>query len=225
MTEATQEQTQEQRDDRRQLDRLVAFSDGVFAIAITLLVLDLRLADMSSMDTAAPLAEQLHALAPSFFAYALSFVVVGGYWVSHHRTFKYIVRYDTRLLWLDLLVLFFVALLPFPTQVVARYGNTTLGVQIYAGAMVLTGLSVLALWTYAFYGGHLTRPGTDYRIGAIKSAITPAIFGGSMIVAIWDPRLATMMWWLVAIAFFVVDPIVNSDWRRLGSSRKKAKTS
>jgi uncharacterized membrane protein len=220
MTET--QQAREQGDNRRQLDRLVAFSDGVFAIAITLLVLDLRLADIDSASTT-PLAQQLHTLAPSFFAYALSFVVVGGYWVSHHRTFKYIERYDTRLLWLDLLVLFFVALLPFPTQVVARYGNTTLGVQIYAGAMTLTGLSVLALWLYAYYGGHLTRPGTDVRIGTIKTLITPTIFGTSMIVAIWDPRAATYMWWLVAIAFFVVDPIVNSDWGRLGLKRKKAK--
>jgi uncharacterized membrane protein len=217
----TEEQDRE--DGRRQLDRLVAFSDGVFAIAITLLVLDIRLADPGSAGAGATLPQQLAILAPSIFAYALSFVVVGGYWVAHHRTFKFIVRYDTRLLWLDLLVLFFVALLPFPTQVIARYGDTFLGVEIYAGAMVLTGLSLLALWFYANYGGHLTRPGTDVRIGAIKSSITPAVFGSSMIVAFWSPRAASLMWWLVAFAFFVVDPILNSDWKRLRRRRKAAK--
>ena len=121
--------------DERSLDRLVNFSDAVFAIAITLLALDVRLSGLDMTAIRPPLAPQIIELLPNLFAFALSFVVIGGYWVAHHRLFKYVERYDTRMLWLNLVVLFFIGLLPFPTQVVAEYGDTTLGVQIYAGAM------------------------------------------------------------------------------------------
>jgi uncharacterized membrane protein len=200
---------------KRSLDRLVSFSDGVYAIAITLLVLDLHLPEIDTTHLRAPLGPQIVSLLPNLFAFALSFVVIGGYWVAHHRVFKYIERYDTRLLWLNLLTLFFIALLPFPTQVVAEYGDTFLGVEIYAGVMTLTGLSVLAATSYA-YRAKLTSPDASIVPALAKSAITPAVFALSMLVAFWSPALASKTWWLVAIAFFVVDPMINSDWRQIG---------
>jgi len=203
----------ERRDDRS-LDRLVNFSDAVFAIAITLLALDVRLSGVDGTVLRPPLGSQIIELLPNLFAFALSFVVIGGYWVAHHRMFKYVERYDTRLLWINLVVLFFIGLLPFPTQVVAEYGDTTLGIQIYAGAMTLTGLAVLGLILYAEHAKLIVHPGTIKRT-LIKSSITPAIFGTSMIVAFWSPAIAAMLWWLVALAFFVVDPLINSKWDRL----------
>jgi uncharacterized membrane protein len=199
---------------KRSFDRFVNFSDAVFAIAITLLVLDIRLPAIDATALRPPLAAQLPGTMPNLFAFMLSFVVIGGYWVSHHRFFKAVDRSDARLVWLNLLVLFFVVLLPFPTQIVAEYGDTTLGVLIYAGAMTLTGLSIIALEAYAFHA-RLTAPETDARASLIKSSITPLVFALSMIVAVWSPLWAARMWWLVTIAFFVVDPLINNDWRRL----------
>jgi uncharacterized membrane protein len=220
-TQAATDNASRDRRDQRSLDRLVSFSDGVFAIAITLLALDVRLPSWDSIGTPPPLGPQIVGLLPNLVAFALSFVVIGGYWVAHHRTFKFVERYDTRLVWLNLLVLFFVALLPFPTQVVAEYGNTTLGVQVYAGAMTLTGLSVLAMTFYA-YRAKLTAPEADIRVAMIKSSLTPSVFGVSIVVAIWSPTFATSMWWLIAVAYFVVDPLVNSDWGRIGRGRDTA---
>ena len=205
---------------KRSFDRFVNFSDAVFAIAITLLALDVRLPTIDTSALAPPLAPQLPGLVPNLFAFMLSFVVIGGYWVSHHSLFKMIDRSDMRLVWLNLLVLFFIVLLPVPTQIVADYGNTTLGVEIYAGAITLTGLSMLALIAYA-YRSHLTAPEANIRVALVKSSLTPLVFGSSMIVAIWSPAWATRMWWLVAFAYFVVDPMLNSDWGRL-RRRKKA---
>ena len=204
--------------DERSFDRFVNFSDAVFAIAITLLVLDVRLPAIDSTMLQPPLAHQLPGLMPNLFAFMLSFVVIGGYWVAHHRLFKFIDRADTRLVWINLLVLFCVVLLPLPTQIVANYGDTTLGVEIYAGAMVLTGLSIIALSAYA-HKAHLTSPDADLRLSMIKSSITPGVFAASMVVALWSPRWATNMWWLVAVAYFVVYPILISDWSRLGGTK------
>jgi len=209
--------------EKRAFDRMVAFSDGVFAIAITLLVLDLRLPDADMTGVRQPLAPLLPKLTPSMFAFALSFVVIGGYWVSHHRLFKYIERTDTRLIWLNLLVLFCVVLLPFPTQIVARYGDTTLGILIYAGAMTITGISLVGLTAYA-YSAHLTSPDASERVALIKSSITPGVFALSMLVSLWSPEWATRMWWLVAVGFFVIDPILNSNWRLKDRGAKKERS-
>jgi len=206
--------------DERSIDRLVNFSDAVFAIAITLLALDVRLSGLDGTVLRPPLGPQIIELLPNLFAFALSFVVIGGYWVAHHRLFKYVERYDTRLLWLNLVVLFFIGLLPFPTQVVAEYGDTTLGIQVYAGAMTLTGLAVLGLIVYASKAGLIVHPGST-RIALIKSSITPAVFGCSIIVAFWSPTAAAMMWWLVAVAYFVVDPLINSRCDRLAPGRSR----
>jgi uncharacterized membrane protein len=198
---------------KRSFDRFVNFSDAVFAIAITLLVLDIRLPAVDATAIRPPLVVQLPGMMPNLFAFMLSFAVIGGYWVSHHRFFGSVDRSDARLVWLNLVVLFFVVLLPFPTQIVAEYGNTTLGVVIYAGAMTLTGLSIIALKSYAFRAG-LTAPSADMQRTIVRSSITPAVFAVSVLVAFWSPQWATRMWWLAALAFFVVDPIVNGDWRR-----------
>src|SRR5512137_1560994 len=93
--------------DRSGLERIFLFTDAVMAIAITLLVLDLRVP-----EGPAGLGRALIALWPSYLSYLLSFVIIGNYWLSHHRLFRAIGRYDDRLVWLSLLFLFFIALLP-----------------------------------------------------------------------------------------------------------------
>ncbi|NTU72135.1 MAG: DUF1211 domain-containing protein [Coriobacteriia bacterium] len=203
---------------KRAFDRFVNFSDGVFAIAITLLALDVRLPDPGLGADALPLAPQLPALLPNLFAFMLSFVVIGGYWVAHRSLLRKVERLDGSIVWLNLLVLFFVVLLPIPTQIVAEYGDTTLGVEIYAGAMTLTGLSILGLIVYAKRAG-LTQPDVDMRTSLIKAGLTPAVFAASMVVAVWSPAIATSLWWLVAVVHFVIDPAIGGDWSKLQRRR------
>ncbi len=193
---------------KRSFDRFVNFSDAVFAIAITLLALDIRLPAQDAGAVAPPLGPQLHALTPNLFAFVLSFAVIGGYWVAHHRLFGMIDRHDGRLILLNMLTLFCVVVLPFPTQVVADYGDTTLGVEIYAGTMVLAGMSILALVVYA-HRARLTASEADIRGSLIRSSLTPSVFAASMVVAIWSPRIATYMWLLVAVVHMVADPFMT----------------
>jgi len=95
-------------------NRLEAFSDGVFAIAITLLVLEIK------VPTGEALALGLLHLWPSYLAYAISFIVIGAIWINHHAMFDWIVRADQKLLLLNTLHLMFIAFLPFPTAVLPR---------------------------------------------------------------------------------------------------------
>src|SRR6266487_2888595 len=99
-------------------NRIEAFSDGVFAVAITLLVLNLQVPQLASANELVP---KLSELWPKLLSYALSFVIVGIYWVAHHNTFHYIKQSDRNLLWLNILLLMCIVFLPFPTALLGQY--------------------------------------------------------------------------------------------------------
>jgi TMEM175 potassium channel family protein len=176
---------------QRDVDRLVAFSDGVFAIAITLLVLSIAVPTVSEKH----LAHALRNLGPELFSYGLSFLVVGMYWMAHHRTFRSLVRVDRTLLWINLAVLGFVALLPLPTEILGKYGNTTLATVVYAGSIVAVGSVSVLLWWYMNHA-HLTAPMTPefVRLNSLRGAIPPAVFAVSIPIAFADPVLAKVFW-------------------------------
>src|SRR5438105_4723264 len=122
-----------------ELDRVVFFSDAVFAISITVLTLSLRLpAHTANVGVAHALRKAI----PSVFTYVLSFAVIGLYWIAHHRMFRYIDRLDATLLLLNLAALCVVAFVPFPTSVLGDHGNTTAAVVFYAATMCPLGAVV-----------------------------------------------------------------------------------
>jgi uncharacterized membrane protein len=103
------------------IERIVFFSDAVFAIAITLLALEIRVPDVP--DDPAALREAFLALGPVFFSFFISFWFVGTYWVAHHRVFHHIGGYDRRLLFINLLFLMWIVLLPFSSSLLGEYGD------------------------------------------------------------------------------------------------------
>jgi uncharacterized membrane protein len=107
-----------------QLERLILFSDAVFAIAITLLVLEIRIPNLgwSKAITAQQLDEYLIEIIPNILGFASSFFFIGFYWTIHHRIFGYVINFDARLIWLNLLMLFFIVLVPFTTTLTSEYG-------------------------------------------------------------------------------------------------------
>lgn len=131
-----------------ELERIVFFSDAVYAIAITLLAIELKVPELPYDDTA-ELYRALLSEWPRFLAFSFSFWIIAIYWVAHHRYFRYIKRYDDRLIMLNLLMLFFIALIPFTTSILGEYGNLPGGVWLYAVNMMLLGLSGAWLWRHA----------------------------------------------------------------------------
>ena len=128
------------------LERIVFFSDAVFAIAITLLAIELRLPDLPPGQTDASFLAALGNLGPSIFAFVVSFVVIAAFWVGHYRTFRYIVDADGRLVAINFGLLFCIAILPFPTSIIASQGDLASAAIVYAVFGVATGtFSTLAV--------------------------------------------------------------------------------
>ncbi len=107
-----------------QLERLILFSDAVFAIAITLLVLEIKIpaSNWKNLISVEKLNESLLQIVPNILGFIFSFFIIGFYWTIHHRVFGYVTNFDGAIIWLNLLVLFFVALLPFTTALTSEYG-------------------------------------------------------------------------------------------------------
>lgn len=128
--------------------RLLALSDGVIAVAITLLVLDIRLPEGFGEFSDGQLWAALVALWPRLLAYLLSFYVIANFWMSHRAKFEHIVRTDGRLMWINMLFLLTVGLVPFTTNLIAESGGTV-STMIYAGSMAVSGLSLAGIWLHA----------------------------------------------------------------------------
>lgn len=128
--------------------RLLALSDGVIAVAITLLVLDIRLPEGFGEFSDGELWAALVALWPRLLAYLLSFYVIATFWMSHRAKFEHIVKTDGRLMWINMLFLLTVGLVPFTTNLIAESGGTV-STMIYAASMVVSGLSLAGIWQYA----------------------------------------------------------------------------
>jgi uncharacterized membrane protein len=130
--------------------RIEAFSDGVFAIAITLLVLEIHVPE----DPEEGLGQALLHMWPAYASYVVSFFVIGIIWVNHHAVFDHLKRADRPLLFLNLLLLMFVALLPWPTNLMATYmreggSDEQVAAVVYSGTMAAMGAAFGALWSYA----------------------------------------------------------------------------
>ena len=187
----------------REVGRLAAFSDGVFAIAITLLVLPLTEEDV----VAGRVAESLSALVPQMLTFLLSFAVVGRYWVLHHGLLRSVVRSDTRLLTLNLVFLFWVAFLPFPTNVLGEADATTAAVVFYAVSIIATGVSAAVLELHVLRSGLLgTRASSATVRSYLSGVLVPSIaFLPSLPIAFLSPGAAKLSWLLTIPVGMVQD--------------------
>ena len=183
------------------LERIVFFSDAVIAIAITLLAIEIRL---PPLEDGARLVPALWALWPSYLSFAISFLVIGTYWIAHHNMFEHIDRYTPTLIWLNLFFLLCVAFTPFPTAIVGEYGMLA-GAQIfYAGSVVVTGVVKLILWWYAAHNRRLLEPETtDAQIRAVtvRGFVTPAVFLISIPFALVHPAIPIVLWISTAMIY------------------------
>jgi uncharacterized membrane protein len=193
--------------DQLGMERLVFFSDAVFAIAITLLVLQIQLPAGAEAFDDRQLLDGLVAIWNKYLAYVISFLVIGTFWVSHHRKFRLIRRYDSTLLLLNVLMLMFVAFLPFPSSVISANPNRTATI-FYAMVVALVALLMAAMWWYAAWRGHLVGAEVGPRrrrreIAALLS--TAAVFLLSMGIAFIGPDLAKLSWLLTLPGTIIIN--------------------
>jgi uncharacterized membrane protein len=177
--------------DQTDLGRIGAFTDGVFAIAITLLVLSL---DVPSGDH--DFTHRVLAQWPDLVAYFLSFAVVGRFWMVHHRFFGTLHRADGRLVQLNMLFLSFVVLVPYTTQLLGDHGDAAVAAIVYAMALGLAGVCNLAMIRHALSAEHVrdeARPATEPFAGR-AALVIPVVFFASIPVAFLSPYVSEAMW-------------------------------
>jgi len=206
MTKHVHATTKVDSDDHIGLERLIFFSDAVFAIAITLLALEIRLPGTESALTDDQLLTQLLNLWPKYLAYVISFLVIGTFWLAHHRRFRYIRRYDRRLLWINLLLLMCIAFIPFPTGVISQHIGRTATI-FYAVTMIVTGLLSGAVWWHAARHDRLIDPALDRKqrhYERLAPLVIPGIFLLSIGLAFIDAQLAMFSWGLTLPAAWLI---------------------
>ena len=177
--------------DRTDFGRIVAFTDGVMAVAITLLVLNLEVPDVRADE----LDEALRELDGSFLAYVLTFALVGRFWVIHHNLFETLERFDGRMMVLNLLFLMLIALMPFGMDLVDSYPDTSVAIATFAVILSLTALTHWTMTAHALRSDfvHAQRVHETRRRSVISLGI-PAVFLMSVPVAFVSPAAAQLMW-------------------------------
>jgi uncharacterized membrane protein len=187
--------------------RVEAFSDGVFAIAITLLVLELKVPDVKEgLDGA------LWHNWPSYAAYVVSFAVIGIMWVNHHAMFHRVRVVDRPLLFLNLLLLMFVALVPFPTALVARYlghPGAHVAMAVYSGNMFLTAIAWQLLWRWIVHDDRLLHEQVDPEIARgtrRRFALGVFVYAGTVGMSFINAKVTLTLHALIAV-YYVFDQL------------------
>lgn len=189
----------------RMTERVVFFSDAVFAIALTLLVVDLRVPDVDNGETSG---DVIVSLLPGFLAFVISFAVIALNWNGHHRKFRVINGFDTRLIQLNFLLLFLVAFTPFPTSLMSEYPGEVPSVVLYAAVVASLSLVQFAMWAYAWRHDLIDKivEPDMYRFVGRNLLVVPLVFAISILIAIfWDANIA-MYSWLALIPISIIVP-------------------
>jgi uncharacterized membrane protein len=188
---ARERKTKKREEHEVEFSRIVAFSDGVFSIAITLLVLSLTIDPGIPKDK---LAHELWEKHEALLAYAISFAVIARFWLVHHSFFSEVTAFDTRLIGLNMLYLGFLVLIPFSSQVLGDYGGQLPAVVVYSAnlsAVVLVGQWMS--WD-ARHAGLATTDAQTERESLVRALFIAGVFLFSIVIALFDASIAPYIW-------------------------------
>lgn len=184
--------------------RLEAFSDGVFAVAITLLILDVR-PEGDGLTGWQMLTHDWHKI----LVYLLSFVIVGVYWVAHHHMMHFITGTDRTLLWLNLLLLLAIVFVPYVAAMLSASHADASAIRIYGSTLILTNLAGTALWSYATWNRrlvHATMPTAFVRFVLMIHTAPVLVYGLAIALASWHRSMSFVLFTLVPAFFILPNP-------------------
>lgn len=190
--------------------RVLTLSDGVFAIILTLLVLEIHVPDLGQGES---LKDAIREVRPSFIAFLISFVVVAISWAGHRDLFALIRRTDRVLVWLNILYLLPLSILPFGASLLARYDRDPVALRMYGILLVAIAVTRLGIWVYATERTHLLFAPLDAasRRTAFAISTAPAIaYGFAILIAKSDPTASLVIYAAVPILYFIVISVVRS---------------
>ena len=183
--------------------RIEALTDGIFAIAMTLLVLNLALPETGNgLTQTVELHKLLIGQITKFFSYALSFLLLALYWVLHHRQFHFIKRTDRTHLWINIVLLMFIVLVPFSTSLVGDYSDDWMAALFFNSNLFIIGIMFIWNWAYATKGHRLVDRSLDpQRIALAKKrgAVTPLAALLAMVLSFIIPSYSFCAYFLILI--------------------------
>jgi uncharacterized membrane protein len=210
-----------------QLERLILFSDAVFAIAITLLVIEIKIPEFHNEEvTDKKLLEKLGELIPKFIGFLVSFLLIGQYWIVHHRMFGYVINFNSRLIWLNIFFLLAVALMPFSTAFYSEFvlSNTMTPVIFYSANIACLGFLNFFMWRYISQperklSENITQPMA--RFFSLRALTVPLIFIIFCIVYFYAPRIA---FWIPPLIPLILRLLFNPMKKKALEASQKIKT-
>jgi uncharacterized membrane protein len=194
--------------------RVEALADGVFAIAMTLLILDVKVPPRGDAPEG-ELAWQLWALWPRFAAYGVSFVVAGVLWVGHHALMHFVRRADRAFLWLNIFFLLFISALPFATALLGQHHDNPVAVTVYCCNLIVAGLVLYAQLRYAAGPGGLFDADTDrqmIRAGGRRILMGPVIYALAIPIA-YVSTGASLALCALAPVLYILPGRVDAYWK------------
>jgi uncharacterized membrane protein len=190
--------------------RVLTLSDGVFAIVITLLVLEIHVPDLTGGQT---LRDALREVRPSFIAFLISFIVVAIAWSGHRDLFALIRRTNRVLVWLNILYLLPLSILPFGASLIARYEEEPVALEMYGILLVAIEVTRLAIWWYATGRPHLLFAPVSKRFrwaGVIIAAVPALAYALAFVLAADAPTASLVIYATVPILYFIVITIART---------------
>ena len=189
-------------------NRIVNFSDAIFAFAATLLVLKLDLPALTATDMNTQFLSSLTHLAPQYFANLISFFVIGYYWLNHHAIFALVKRFNMTLVWLNILFLALISFLPFPVDLYGDYMTVPTVVVFYSASLAIAGFMLAIIWWYAaskhrLISRELGKREINYYLA--RTLLAPIVFTVSMPWVLIHPLSVQVLWVLVIIGLVVIN--------------------
>jgi uncharacterized membrane protein len=186
--------------------RIAALVDGIFAVAMTLLVLDLRLPEGATLSGDSAVWRQLVGLTGRISAYALSFIVLGMFWIGHHSLFHFVRRVSREVLWVNLLFLLCITLVPFSTNLLSGHTHLQIPIVVYGiNLLLIAGISLFQV-IYLEHHPELTHDqlSPSWAANMRRRILIPIIIvAASIAISFCKPRLAMSAYWLVLIFHFL----------------------
>ena len=197
-------------------DRLVFLTDGVIAIIMTILVLDIRIPELGAGSS---LAESITDVRPTFVSFVISFLLVGMFWTLHRQTFSQVRYIDHNALWINLLFLLALSLVPFASSALGEYSTEPTALHLYGAVLIAASLLRLALNAY-----FQTHPGLLWqksskdsrRLIGITTSAPIVVYVLAMVAANWSTTLSLILYFSIPVLYFASVALINADPRTKG---------
>lgn len=187
-------------------NRIETLSDGIFAIVMTLIVLEIHVPELGQLASSQELAHALLALAPKFLSFAISVVILGLFWIGHHLQFYYIKHSNRTFLWINILFFASISLIPFSAALLGNYSHEQISVIIYGINLIASGILLIALWVYANNGHRLVHDDIDPEL--VRSALKymmmgPIAYALCIALSFWSVTATLYVYALIPILYIL----------------------